>query len=894
MVSIQLVEKARLHVRRHFAGHIPNWMRFHDLEHTLTVTRWSQDIGRHCGLTEDQLRIVELAALFHDAGYATAYRGHEAKSARLAAAFLKENKAPARLIARVRALIMATRVGERPRGLLQQVLRDADSAKAGQVDFAARSEDLRLELQHARGKRIGASAWRKENLAYLQGHRFFTPYAAQRFAKQKAINLRRLSEEGATIAPAPAATNEQDRYFDRDLSWLAFNARVLQEAEDKRVPLLDRLKFLAIHSSNLDEFYRVRVAQLRSLRQLGKRDRSALDVPPEKRIAGLNKEALRQQRRFGKEYRQHILPGLERHGIRFLDPDHLSRAQRTHVQRFFTERIAPLLQTASLREGNAPFIEDRKLYLLCDLAQKNGRKRKQVLVNVPSDELGRFIVLPPARAGARKRTDLLFLDDAIRLCAPLFFTGYKLMGCHAIKLSRDAELYLDEEFAESVVDKVRRSLRKRRTGVPSRFLYDAAMPPRLLAELRSLLGVRRADLIQGGRYHNFSDLMALPVGGHADLREKPLPPLPHPAFVQADPFAVVRRADRLIHFPYQDFRTLVDLLKRAAADPHVKRISMTLYRVARGSLICEALLAAARAGKKVTVFVEVQARFDEGNNLFWGEALEQEGAHVIYSREGLKVHCKLLLIERRKDRHVERLAYLGTGNFNERTAQVYADIGLFTMHGGITRDVASVFDHLVDPRRPVKAQHLLVAPIGLRSGLERLIDREIANALSGRPAAISLKLNSVEDQPLIAKLYDASRAGVRIRMIVRGICCLVPGVPGLSDHIDVISIVDRFLEHARVYAFHNNGRPQVLLSSADLMQRNMDRRVETAFPILDAALCKEVLDYFDEQWRDTAKARTIDALQRNHYRDPQHGKTRAFRSQMALYERLKSTARKRR
>ncbi len=879
-----LVEQARLHVRRHFARHMPKWMAFHDLEHTLAVVRSSQEIGRGMGLTAVQLRTLEIAALFHDAGYASAYRGHEKKSAALSKVFLKAQGAGAPLIEQVGALILSTRMGVRPRTLMQRVLRDADSAKAGQADFHERSERLRAELEHVRAKRIPAHAWNAENLKYLQHHRFHTAYAQRRFAKQKALNLRKLTARARLPKKLLAVpVFGEERFFDRDLSWLAFNARVLQEAQDERVPLLERLKFLAIHSSNLDEFYRVRVAQLRGLRNLKKKDRSALEVPPEKRIARINAEALEQQRAFGKLYRERLLPALEKHGVRFLSEERLTTPQREFVARYFTERIAPLLQTASLRAGNAPFIEDRKLYLVCDLVQKGTRKRKRVLVNVPSDELGRFILLP-ARGG---RTDLLFLDDAIRLCAPLFFTGFKLMACHAIKLSRDAELYLDEEFAENVVDKVRRSLKKRRTGVPSRFLHDGAMPTDMLNPLRELLGVKKQDLIRGGRYHNFSDMMGLPVKGHPELREQPLPPLRHPALSgAADPFAVIRAGDQLVHFPYHDFRVVTDMLRRSARDPAVKSISITLYRVARGSLVCEALLDAVRAGKKVTAFVEVQARFDEGNNLFWGEALEQAGAQVIYSREGLKVHCKLCLIERREAGRTRHYAWLGTGNFNEKTAHIYGDIGLFTASEPIARDVLAVFAHLRDPRKPIGTKHLLTAPAGLRGGLERLIDRETANALSGKSASILLKLNSLEDRPLIRKLYDASRAGVRVRLIVRGICCLVPGIVGMSENIEVISIVDRFLEHARAYVFHNGGKPLVYLASADLMERNMDRRVETAFPVFDQRLRNEVLDYLELQWTDKAKARTIDAAQRNPYRDPQWKSRTALRSQMALYERL--------
>jgi polyphosphate kinase len=883
MITPALLERAQLHVRRHFALHMPGWLVFHDLEHTLSVARAAVAIGRGCGLSEEDLRLVELAALFHDTGYARSYAGHERYSAALARAFLKKHRVGKRVIDRVSALILSTRMQVGPRSLAQRVLRDADHAKAGQADFEQKAERLRLEREHLLGERIGAKAWARENLRYLRAHHYHTPYARTRFGPQRTVNLRTLEaslKAGTKRGKAPAPA---DHFFNRDLSWLSFNARVLQEALDTRVPLLERLKFMAIHSSNLDEFYRVRVAHLRSLRKLGKVQRSALEVPPERLVEQINAIALEQQRRLGRAWREELQPALVAHGIRFLDEVRLDERQRAHVRRYFAERVAPLLQVAELRAGNAPFIEDRKLYLVFELKRKGAGRRQRVLVNVPSEELGRFIPLPAARG----RTDLLFLDDAIRLCAAELFSGSKVLACHAIKLSRDAELYLDEEYAGDVAEKVRRSLRKRRTGPPARFLYDGSMPPDMLEELRAVLKLKKPELVRGGRYHNFSDLMSLPMSGRAELREPPRPPLAHPAFASArDPFAVIRKADRLLHFPYQDFRTVIDLLRRAARDPAVRTIHITLYRVARGSLVCEALLDALRHGKRVTAFVEVQARFDEGNNLFWGEALEQAGATVIYGREGLKVHCKLCLIERRESGRPRRYAYLGTGNFNERTATLYGDLALLTTDPALTSDAAAVFAHLLDHRKPLRTRALLAAPTHLRAGLERLIDREIYHAVRGRRAELLLKMNSLEDRPLISKLYDASRAGVRVRLIVRGICCLIPGVPGMSEHIEVISLVDRYLEHARVFVFHNTGTPEVYLSSADLMERNLDRRVETAFPLRDAGLRQVVMDFVELQWRDQAKARTIDAEQGNTYHHARWQRPGALRAQTAVYTQL--------
>lgn len=880
-IDEELVEKARLHVKHWFAARMPRHMVFHDLDHTLTVTRTALGIGRAVGLDQRQLHLLELAALFHDTGYALAYAGHEERSADLAERFLEKQGVAKRDIAQVRSLILATRMDARPRGLMQQVLRDADSAKAGQVDFAQKSERLRNELAVVRKRKPGNEQWLEENLAYLQTHRFHTSHADQRYGAQKQINLEALLQRKEAVKLRPRV-RRKERFFNRDLSWLAFNDRVLQEAKDAGNPLLERLKFLAIYSSNLDEFYRVRVASLRSLSKLRKTYRTALELPPEKLVDQLNRKALRQQQEFGALYRNTLLPGLAKAGIKLVRETALTKAQRKFVQEHFRQHIAPLLNTAALRPGNAPFIEDRKLYFACRLRAK-GRERL-VLLNIPSAELGRFITLPPSKPGLQ---EILFLDDAIRACVHDLFSGYTVVGSHAIKLTRDADLYLDEEFAGSVKDKVRKSLRKRQTGVPSRFLYDSAMPKTLLRALRSLLGLTKQDVVAGGRYHNFSDLFTLPVTGHDDLRDRPWPPLQHPMLRTArDPFQAIAQREVLLHFPYHDFGQFVALLQRAARDRNVKHIAITLYRVAQDSQVCEALLEALRQGKQVTVFVEVQARFDERSNLYWGETLEKAGARVLYSHEGLKVHCKLCLIERQERGKLRRYAYLGTGNFNERTSRIYSDLALLTADPALTGEVAGVFAHLNDRRTRPGNTLLMLAPLDLRARLEELIDREIEQAQRGAPAAITLKVNSLEDKALISKLYDASDAGVDVRLIVRGICCLVPGVRGMSSRIEAISIIDRYLEHARCYVFHNQGRPQVYLSSADWMERNLDRRVEVAFPLRDPGHIRTVLHLLDLQWGDTRKARLLDRDQRNGYRKTTKG-TRALRAQEATYAFLK-------
>lgn len=884
MIDDRILDKARLYVRQWFARHMPKHMLFHDLNHTLAVTRSALAMGQAMKFDDAQLGILEIAALFHDAGYANAYAGHETKSAQLASDFLEKHGVAQRTIAQVGSLILSTRLGVKPRNLMQQVLRDADSAKAGQVDFEERSQRLRKELEVVRKLKMSDNEWLKENLAYLEAHRFHTAHARRRYGSQKRINLDALRERAALpkrerLAPSVSTHS----FFERDLSWLSFNERVLQEAKDPRVPLLERVKFLAIYSSNLDEFYRVRVASLRSLTKLKRMDRTLLDIPAEKLVDRINRKALKQQQEFGDLYRNTLLPALARKGIRILREEQLSEAQLEYVRSLFSQRVAPLLNTAAVRPGNAPFIEDRKLYFVCRLRPKGRQKERLVLLNIPSDEIGRFIPLPSSGG----RTDLIFLDDVMRVRLASLFTGFKVMGCYAIKLSRDAELYLDEEFVGNVKDKVRKSLRKRQTGVPSRFLYDTAMPRATLRALRTLLGLSKQDMVAGGRYHNFSDLMGLPVTGHAELRDKPWPPLTHPGIAGTKSvFSALNKGDVLWHFPYHDFRMFTVWLGKAAVDPAVKRIYITLYRVAESSEVCTTLLEALRAGKQVTVFVEVQARFDERSNLYWGEALEKAGARVLYSYEGLKVHCKLCMVERLERGHSKRYAYLGTGNFNERTSRIYADHALLTSNPAITRDVAEVFAHLQDRTYRPRLQHLLMAPLTLRDRLESLVDKEIEHALSGRPAGITLKLNSLEDHAMIGKLVDAGRAGVVIKLIVRGICCLITGPTANRGNIEAISLVDRYLEHSRVYVFHNAGKPLTYLSSADWMGRNLDHRVEVAFPILDPALQREIADLLDIQWADRTKARVIDPAQTNPYR--KKGRTEPLvRAQEATYLYLK-------
>jgi polyphosphate kinase len=888
MIGPAMVEQARLHVRRFFPKRMPAWLHYHDLEHTLGVAAAAKSIGSASGLKGRQLALVELAALFHDTGYAIDPKGHEAESAKLATHWLESHGADIRAVRTVAAMIMATRTDTRPRTLAQRILRDADSAHAGQVDFMEKSARLRKEREALTGKAVPPGAWQKENLEFLGKHQFHTAYAAQRYGRQKEINLRLLAEPLPKQPGHPDAKGKRHTapFADRDLSWLAFNARVLQEAQDPQVPLLERLKFVAIHSRNLDEFYRVRVAQLRSLSKLGKWNRTALEVPPDKQIARINQAALKQQAALGKVSRNELMPALAKNGIRIRNEKQLTQAQRAFVRKYFQDSVVPLLWPMSMHQPKAIFIEDRKLYLIISLVRRSGGKARCVILNVPSDVLGRFVKLPPHRTG----TDLMFLDDVVRLGAATFFKGCTVKSCYAVQLSRDAELHLDEEFAEDVAEKVRRSLGKRKTGVPARFLYDAAMPRKLLAEVRQALSVKRSDMLEAGRYHNLGDLDSLPVHGHADLRDAPMPPVAHPALRKGKMIKALASGDILLHFPYHTFTHVVDLLEEAAIDPQVRRIAITLYRVARASAVCEALAKAARNGKQVDVVMELRARFDEGNNLRWASLLSEAGARISYGVPGYKVHAKVLLLETGSASKPRRYTLLGTGNFNEQTAGIYSDIALLTAQRGIAREVAAVFARLMKGEAPDPGKLLPTSPVQLRAFLEQAIDREIEHALQGKRAEIFLKLNSLEDKPLIRKLYDAERAGVKVRLIVRGICCLKTGLPGYSKGIKAISIVDRFLEHSRIYVFHDLGRSRIYLASADWMERNLDRRVEIAFPVLEPAPRAEIFRYLELQWADNVKARLLDTRQTNVRRKRKRG-TKPVRAQREWYRLLEKSSR---
>ncbi len=685
--------------------------------------------------------------------------------------------------------------------------------------------------------------------------------------------------------PAPP----QDTLFNRELSWLTFNGRVLQEAQDPTVPLFERLKFLAIFSSNLDEFFRVRVASLRSLLRLGKKHTRKLDFDPAALLHEITRVVTAQQEVFGAVFRQELVPALAAEGIHLIDETRVTPAGRDALATFFENEVRPHLTPVLLSEdGPAPFLENRRLYLVVELwppgeaAGATATPPRYALVAVPSPPLPRFVEAPTDRQGH----DVLFLDDVIRLHLPTLFPGHTVGQAFAVKLSRDAELYLDDEFSGDLVEMIRKSLKKRETGPPTRLLYDLRTPYPLIAFLKERFGLADEDLVPGGRYHNFHDLFAFPRFGRDDLADPPWPPVPHPVLSRAPSlFDALAARDHLLHVPYQAFDAVLRLLDEAAADPAVTHIAITLYRIASPSAVVEALLRAARAGKRVTAFVEVKARFDEANNLYGAERMEAAGVRVYYSLPGLKVHAKLLLVERREGDGRRRYAYLSTGNFNEKTARLYTDLALFTADARLADEVAEVFRFLTGEVETPRTRHLLVAPFTLRKGLYALIDREREAARAGQPAALRLKMNSLEDPEIIGRLYEASRDGVRVDAVVRGICCLKPGLPGLSETIAVRSIIDRFLEHPRIFVFHHGGDERVYLASADWMRRNLSRRVEVAFPVYDPALRREIHTLLGFQFADNMKARRIDAEQRNAYVET--GDAPRLRAQEATYRRLR-------
>ena len=649
-------------------------------------------------------------------------------------------------------------------------------------------------------------------------------------------------------------------YLDRETSWLRFGGRVLQEADDPSVPLFERLFFCGIFSSNLDEYFRVRVASLRSLLRMGKGAKAKLGIDPHRLLHDIHRIVLEQQERYGGVLGR-LFTALESAGIRRVDESTVDPAHHDFLRRTFAEIVQPLLVPAPLTDK--PFLRNNAIYLVVELwerarAELESWTPSYVLIEVPAKTVGRFVTLP-----AREGQEVMLLDDLIRFNLGALFPQHEVGRSYAVKLTRDAELYLEDEFESDLVEAIRKSLKKRETGVPSRFLYDMRMPYVLIHRLQHDLELAEEDLVLGARYHNLSDYMGFPRFGRTDLCYPAWPALPHPVLDRTSSvMSAVRERDQVVHTPYQSFDHFVRFLEEAAADPEVEELWLTVYRVAKDSSVLSALLRAAERGKRVTVFMEVQARFDEESNIHWAERLEAAGVRTLYSMKGLKVHAKIALVVARGDR---RYAYVGTGNFNEKTSRAYTDHGIFTCDERITRDVEQVFWFLAGEVDEPATTDLLVAPFTLRKGFNDLIRHEAERAAEGRPCGIALKMNALEDGKIIERLYDASVAGVPIDIVVRGICRLIPGVPGQSETIEVRSILDRYLEHARIYRFHHDGEERLYIASSDWMTRNLSHRVEVALPVYDAEVRRQLERALELQLADNTKARIIDAAGTNAY-----------------------------
>lgn len=677
--------------------------------------------------------------------------------------------------------------------------------------------------------------------------------------------------------------------INRELSWLSFNERVLQEAADERVPLIERLRFLGIYSNNLDEFYRVRVATIRRLLDYSIENPDELSFDPGKILKKIALIEQQQQVQFKAIYEK-LLHELEKNHIFIINESQLSPEQGEFVTQFFRENVRPNLFPIMIKNfKRSSFLRDRAIYLVVHLQHtKKELKDDSALIRVPAASISRFVVLPQIG----EKNYIILLDDVIRYNLAEIFSifDYDRFDAYTIKLTRDAELDIDNDISKSFMERMSESLKQRKQGRPVRFIYDESMPKGLLKMLAERLKISEVDnMSPGGRYHNFKDFMTFPNLGNHHLQYPPMPAHAHPLLEnEKSMFGAMRKSDLMLHFPYQSFRYIVDLLREASIDPRVRSIKMTLYRVAKNSNVINALINAARNGKNVTVFLELQARFDEKANIFWSEKMQEEGVKIIHGVPGLKVHSKLILIKRKEGRKMTMYANIGTGNFNEETARLYGDDSLLTCDPKITEEVDKVFSLFEKTwYAPVNFRHLIVSPFRTRNFFVQQIEREIKNAKAGKPAFILMKLNSLVDEAIVKKLYAASQAGVKCRLIIRGICVLVPGKPGLSENIEVISIVDRFLEHSRVFVFHNNGDEKYFISSADLMARNLDHRIEVSCPIIDKAIQDELRQMLELQWKDNVKARLVEGKQLNKYRQIP-GQHEQVRSQEAIYGFLKT------
>ena len=690
------------------------------------------------------------------------------------------------------------------------------------------------------------------------------------------------------------STDSRFRYIDREKSWLAFNARVLQEAADGAVPLLERLRFIGIFSNNLDEFFRVRFAAIRRLSLSGVSGEKILGgISAQQLVKEITEIVIKQQSESLRVLNE-IEKELVKENIIIIDENEVSEEHENFIKDFFIQKISPELVTIILNDlAEFPLLKDTSGYLAVKLVMKSeqksgmlgfGKSKSEVryaIIEIPKNT-NRIVELPNKDG----KQYLIMLDDLIRYNLSSIFNifDYESISAHMIKITRDAQLDIDSDMSKSMLEKIATSVKDRRIGEPVRFVYDEHIDKDTLKFFLSKMGIDVSDgVIPGGRYHNRRDYMNFPNLGRFDLLYPPRVPLPVEGLsLDGSLLNKIAKKDYLINAPFQSFSYLIKFLREAALDPKVTSIKITLYRLAKNSQIVSSLINAAKNGKKVTVQIELQARFDEASNISYAEQMQQEGIELIFGIKGLKVHSKICLIDRIEEGKLKRYGFISTGNFNESTAKIYTDLTLFTSHQQILKDVSKIFDFFDVNYRIHRYKHLIVSPHYTRTKLYKLIDREINNAIIGRTAYINLKMNSISDYPMIDKLYEASNAGVKIKLQVRGICSLIPGVKGMSENIEAVSIVDYFLEHTRSFIFCNNDDPEVYISSADIMTRNLDGRVEVTCPIYDEEIKKQIIDTFNIGWKGNVKARYHSERFENKYRARAEGEP-VFRAQHETY-----------
>ena len=675
---------------------------------------------------------------------------------------------------------------------------------------------------------------------------------------------------------------EDELYINREISWLDFNARVLQEAADQKVPLLERLRFIGIFSNNLDEFFQVRYATVQRIAQSDKTGRKIFGGKNAKDLLkAITQKVIVQQKETNKIL-SNIKKELEKEQIYFVNEKNVFEEHQEFLKEYFIQKVSPALMTIIISDNLAQDLSNNHAFLAVKLSFPDPKqlKNQYALIEIPT-ELDRFIVLPSI--GNKKY--VMFLDDLIRYHFHLIFNffEYSNIEAHMIKVTRDAELDMEGDVSKSYINKIVESVRERILAEPVRMVYDKEIHLETLTTLKGLMGIDSTDsLIPGGRYHNRKDFMNFPQLNRNDLQYNKMLPIPIEGLsLEKSIFKAIEEKDYLLYTPYHSFSFVIKFLREAALDPIVNSIKITIYRLSQLSNVASALINAAKNGKKVLVQIELQARFDETNNIIYAEQMQAAGVELIFGIPGLKVHSKICLVEKRIEGKNKRYGFISTGNLNEDTAKIYTDYTLFTSNPEVLKEVNKVFNFLQVHYKLKKYKHLIVSPHYTHAALVKMINKEIENKKAGLPCGIKLKLNAITNFSMINKLYEASQAGVSIQMVVRGICCLIPGVKDMSENIEVISIVDRYLEHPRLYIFENGGKQKVYISSADFMTRNIENRVEVAAPIYDVSLKKQIIDVFDIIWMDNIKSRIINKKPQNKFRKTSD---KPVRSQWAIYD----------